>query len=137
MSNPNLPVGGSALDLQLGARRALPVDLTQLTLTGQHAHARRQFAGAAEIEPPAGSLDTYVVVLQASKDGRDLANSGGRWILGTLGVSARASRRVSLGVEGSTPLYTYVRGRQLSQSYSMLGTLAVSFGGEEDEDGEE
>jgi hypothetical protein len=62
-----------------------------------------------------------------------LDNSGGRTIAGSLAVSARATDRVTLGVGGRLPLYTYANGRQISETYSVQGLFGVSFGGDDHE----
>lgn len=52
--NPNLPVGGSAFDLELGGRGAPPAGLTQLSAAFQYGHFATEYRGDEAHDPAAG-----------------------------------------------------------------------------------
>jgi hypothetical protein len=62
--NPNLPVGGSALDLRLGTREALPEGVTQAALQGTYARFARELEGADEVDRSQPTLEALLVQLQ-------------------------------------------------------------------------
>ena len=66
-------------------------------------------------------------------EGRIL-NSGGQTIAASLSVGFVPSKRVSLGVGGRLPVCRHVNGRQIAESYTVLGTLGLSFGGSEEDE---
>jgi thiol-disulfide isomerase/thioredoxin len=75
---------------------------------------------------------------RASEQGEGkLINSGGRWLFGELAASARASDRVSFGLAARAPLYVDVNGRQVTESYTLIGSIALTFGAGGDEHHEE
>jgi thioredoxin 1 len=51
--NPNLPVGGSALDIELGSE-GLPEDVTQVAFTGSYGLFNRTLDGHAVVDDPLG-----------------------------------------------------------------------------------
>lgn len=61
--SPNLPVGGSALDLQLGTRGALPSDVTQLALTLTYARFADELAGSEPVEGDSPLLEATLTQL--------------------------------------------------------------------------
>ncbi|MBI3204616.1 MAG: hypothetical protein HYZ29_23980 [Myxococcales bacterium] len=77
----------------------------------------------------AGGLLQVRTQSDEQEEGR-VVNSGGRAVFATGSASVRASKTVAFGVGGRVPLYTDVNGQQLSETYSIYGTLSVSFGGE-------
>jgi len=70
------------------------------------------------------------------EEGR-IANSGGRALFATASATARVSPLLSFGLGGRVPLHTHVNGRQIVESYSVLGTVSLTFGGGEDEHDDE
>lgn len=66
-------------------------------------------------------------------EGRIL-NSGGRAVFATASASVRASERVAFGVGGRVPVHTQVQGQQISETFSLMASLSVSFGGGGGED---
>lgn len=69
---------------------------------------------------------------EEGSEGR-VSNSGGRAVFATASASFRASERVAFGVGGRLPIYTRVQGQQIAETFSLLGTLSLSFGGDADE----
>ncbi|HMR75849.1 MAG TPA: hypothetical protein PKD61_12070, partial [Polyangiaceae bacterium] len=63
--NPNLPVGGSAIDLQMGAKQALPKDLTQLGLGTSYSHFGEAYRGTTRADTEGLSLDILITTLSA------------------------------------------------------------------------
>lgn len=63
--NPNLPVGGSAIDLQLGAKRALPENLTQLGIASAYSHYGETYRGSTRADDRSLSLDILLTTLSA------------------------------------------------------------------------
>jgi hypothetical protein len=64
--SPNLPVGGSALDLELGARGALPEDVTQLAFALSYARFAHEYAGGDHVDgADAPTLDAMIALLTA------------------------------------------------------------------------
>ncbi len=62
--NPNLPVGGSAIDLELGAQGALPKDLTQLSFQLGYSLFHRELTGSSAADPQTGAnLDAVIATL--------------------------------------------------------------------------
>jgi thiol-disulfide isomerase/thioredoxin len=61
----------------------------------------------------------------------ELVNSGGRFVSGELSASVRASDRVSFAAGARIPLAVDVNGRQVTESYTLLGSIAFTFGAAE------
>lgn len=88
-------------------------------------------------------LAHWVAVLQLDAQGRafsteegegEILNSGGFWLAGELFVGRQLGDRVTLGVGARLPVYTRVRGRQLTESFSVMTTVSVRFGGDDDDE---
>ena len=84
----------------------------------------------------AGGLLQVRTQSDEQEEGR-VVNSGGRVVFATGSASVRASEKVAFGIGGRVPLYTDVNGQQLSETYSVYGTLSVSFGGGGGEHGDD
>ncbi len=83
--NPNLPVGGSAIDLEQGAQNALPEGLTQLGLSLRSAAFTRLREGTTGLPNTAGvRLDTTFGVLALRHHFGDGWSADGRLPVGSL-----------------------------------------------------
>lgn len=65
-----------------------------------------------------------------------IINSGGHLLAAQLSVSLAVTDRFSLGAGGRLPVYRHVGGSQLTETFSVFGTVAVSFGGGDEEEEE-
>ncbi|MCA9618045.1 MAG: TlpA family protein disulfide reductase [Myxococcales bacterium] len=63
-----------------------------------------------------------------------LINSGGIWLRARLGASLPIHDRLTALVSGEVPFYMNVNGRQIVETFTVNGGLALSFGGAEEQD---
>ena len=66
-----------------------------------------------------------------------LINSGGTWLRAQAGLTVRIGEQLAVGAGGRVPLYTNVNGEQVSETFGLDLTVAVTFGAEDEEDEED
>lgn len=68
-----------------------------------------------------------------SQEEGTIINSGGHLLAAQVSVNVLVGDRLSLGAGGRLPFYRRVGGSQLTETFSVFGTISLSFGGEEDD----
>jgi len=63
----------------------------------------------------------------------EIEQSGGHWMAASVNVGFRISKRLFASVLGRMPVYTNTNGRQLSETFRVMGSLSVSFGADPSE----
>lgn len=67
----------------------------------------------------------------------EIINSGGNLLAATVSAGWRATEGLSFSATGRVPFWAKVNGTQVSETFSIVGTVAVSFGGKDPDDHEE
>ena len=65
----------------------------------------------------------------------EVLKSGGHWLAAEVGIGYRITDRVQVSLKGRLPLYTAPNGRQLTETFSLTGGLAIRFGDDAEEEG--
>ena len=64
----------------------------------------------------------------------EVLKSGGHWIAAEAGIGYRITDRVQVSLKGRLPIHTDTNGRQLTETFSLTGGLAIRFGADPKED---